>query len=96
MSETQFGLMQGQERSHWIRLRTLILLRWVALAGQITAILVAQYIYKLQLELVLCFAAVGVAILGNLIVTLMFPENKRLSEFENFLLVLFDLLQLSF
>ena len=96
MSETQFGLMQGQERSHWIRLRTLILLRWVALAGQITAILVAQYIYKLQLELVLCFAAVGVAILGNLIVTLMFPENKRLSEFENFLMVLFDLLQLSF
>ena len=96
MSDTQFGLMQGQERSHWIRLRTLILLRWVAIAGQITAIIVAQYVYKLQLELGLCVLAVGVAVLGNLVVTLMYPENKRLSEFENFLMVLFDLLQLAF
>jgi two-component system sensor histidine kinase RegB len=96
MSDTQFGLMQGQERSHWIRLRTLILLRWVAIAGQITAIIVAQYVYKLQLELGLSVLAGGVAVVGNLDVTLMYPENKRLSEFENFLMVLFDLLQLAF
>ena len=96
MSETQFGLMHGQERSHWIRLRTLILLRWVAIAGQIIAILVAQYMYNLQLVLPLCFLAVGIAVTGNLVATLMFPENKRLSEFENFLMVLFDLMQLAF
>ena len=71
MSETQFGLMHGQERSHWIRLRTLILLRWVAIAGQIIAILVAQYMYNLQLVLPLCFLAVGIAVTGNLVATLM-------------------------
>ncbi len=95
MSESYIGLMSGQERSHWIRLRTLILLRWVAIGGQITAITVAQGMYNLQLDLGLCYFAVGVSVVGNLVAMFVFPENKRLSEFENFLTVLFDLLQLS-
>lgn len=96
MSETQFGLMQGQERSHWIRLRTLIVLRWVAIAGQVIAITVAQQLYNLQLELGLCILAIGISVVSNLLAIFVFPENKRLSEFENFLMVLFDLLQLGF
>ncbi|MGR3761291.1 sensor histidine kinase RegB [Roseobacteraceae bacterium NS-SX3] len=96
MSESNIGLMSGQERSHWIRLRTLILLRWVAIFGQISAITVAQHLYNLRLELPLCYLAIGVSVAGNLIAIFVFPENKRLSEFENFLMVLFDLLQLAF
>ncbi|KPD14351.1 sensor histidine kinase RegB [Phaeobacter sp. 11ANDIMAR09] len=96
MSDTQFGLMQGEDRSHWIRLRTLIMLRWVAIAGQLVAITVAQSLYNLQLELGLCILAVGVSVISNLLAIFVFPENKRLSEFENFLMVLFDLLQLGF
>ncbi|OIQ41906.1 MAG: two-component sensor histidine kinase [Roseobacter sp. MedPE-SW] len=96
MRDTEFGLMQGEERSHWIRLRTLIVLRWVAIAGQLIAITVAQMLYNLQLELGLCLLAVGVSVISNLLAIFVFPENKRLSEFENFLMVLFDLLQLGF
>ncbi|AZV80088.1 sensor histidine kinase [Parasedimentitalea marina] len=96
MTETNIGLMSGQERSHWIRLRTLILLRWIAIGGQISAIAVAQGFYNLQLNLGLCYFAIGVSIVGNLVAMFVFPENKRLSEFENFLTVLFDLMQLSF
>ncbi|MFS4581660.1 sensor histidine kinase RegB [Phaeobacter sp. C3_T13_0] len=96
MSATNIDLLSGQERSHWIRLRTLILLRWVAIFGQISAITVAQQLYNLQLELVLCYIAIGISVLGNLIAIILFPQNKRLSEFENFLMVLFDLLQLNF
>lgn len=96
MSDTQFGLMQGQERSHWIRLRTLIVLRWFAIAGQVIALTVAVKLYNLQLELGLCFLAIGVSVVSNLLAIFVFPENKRLSEFENFLMVLFDLLQLGF
>lgn len=96
MTETDIGLMSGQGRSHWIRLRTLILLRWVAIGGQVTAIAVAQGLYNLQLNLGLCYFAIGVSVAGNLVARSIFPENKRLSEFENFLTVLFDLLQLSF
>jgi two-component system sensor histidine kinase RegB len=96
MTESNIGLLRGEQRNNWIRLRTLILLRWVAICGQITAITVAQQLYNLQLELGLCYIAVGISIVGNLIAIFVFPENKRLSEFENFLMVLFDLLQLAF
>ncbi|MDX2483470.1 MAG: ActS/PrrB/RegB family redox-sensitive histidine kinase [Pseudodonghicola sp.] len=96
MPESNVGIWRGQERSSWIRLRTLILLRWVAIAGQIGAITAAQRMYHLQLELVLCYLAIGISIVVNISAMFLFPENKRLSEFENFLMVLYDLLQLAF
>ena len=96
MPEANSALLHGQERSNWIRLRTLILLRWVAIAGQLAAITVAQRMYSLQLEVGLCYLAIGVSVTGNLIAIFVFPENKRLTEPENFLMVLFDLLQLAF
>jgi len=42
MTEHDVNLFSDQRRSNWIRLRTLILLRWVAIAGQLTAILIAK------------------------------------------------------
>ena len=96
MPESNSALLYGQERSNWIRLRTLILLRWVAIAGQLAAITVAQRMYNLQLEVGLCYLAIGVSVTGNLVAIFVFPENKRLTEPENFLMVLFDLLQLAF
>ena len=95
MTDSNTSLWRGQERSSWIRLRTLILLRWVAIIGQLTAITVAQQVYHVQLELGLCYLAIGISVMGNLTAMLLFPQNKRLTEFENFLMVLFDLLQLA-
>tara|TARA_R110002049_G_scaffold117332_1_gene270416 strand:- start:26463 stop:27788 length:1326 start_codon:yes stop_codon:yes gene_type:complete len=74
----------------------MILLRWVAIIGQLTAVTVAQIIYGLQLEFSLCYLAIGASVVGNLLAVFIFPENKRLSEVENLSMVLFDLLQLSF
>ena len=74
----------------------MIFLRWVAIVGQLTAILVGQYVYGLQLELGLCYFAVGLSVIGNLVAAFVFPENKRLSERENLSMVMFDLLQLGF
>ncbi len=96
MNATEQVLPWQEERSSFIRLRTMILLRWVAIVGQIAALLVAQSIYDLQLPLGLCYLAVGISVLGNLVASLIFPETKRLSEAENFLMVMFDLLQLCF
>ncbi|WP_037314788.1 sensor histidine kinase RegB [Ruegeria halocynthiae] len=95
MAISNITLWRGQERSSWIRLRTLILLRWVAIFGQITAITVAQQTYDVRLDVTLCYLAIGVSVMGNLTAILLFPRSKRLSEFENFLMVLFDLLQLT-
>ncbi len=96
MNDLNFDFMLGRERSSWIRLRTLILLRWVAIVGQVTALTVAVWMYHLQLEVALCVLAVGASVVANLIAIFAFPENKRLSEHENFLMVTFDLLQLGF
>ncbi len=96
MTGNELEFLGEQRRSHWIRLRTMIVLRWFAIIGQLTAITVAQQLYNLQLELGLCYLAVGVSVVGNLVAIFVFPENKRLSETENLLMVLFDLLQLCF
>lgn len=95
MAETKFTVLQGRERGNWIKLRTITLLRWAAIAGQLTAILVAQKLLGLDLELSLCLLVISVSVVGNLIAMFIFPENKRLSESENLMMVLFDLIQLS-
>ena len=96
MPDSNSALFPGRERSNWIRLRTLILLRWVAIVGQLAAITVADRMYNLQIEFGLGYLAIGVSVTGNIIAIFVFPENKRLTEPENFMMVLFDLLQLSF
>ncbi|MEM8731634.1 MAG: ActS/PrrB/RegB family redox-sensitive histidine kinase [Pseudomonadota bacterium] len=95
MAQTGVNLRLGPQRGNWIRLRTLILLRWVAIVGQVTAITVAERTYGLTLDLGLCFLVIGISVIGNLIAMFIYPENKRLTETENFLMVLFDLVQLS-
>lgn len=91
-----FGLLSRDTRSDWVRLRTLILLRWMAITGQIAAILVADHVYGLELPVGLCYMAVGASVIANLISIFVYPENKRLSELEAMLTLLFDLSQLSF
>ncbi|MDR9484686.1 MAG: ActS/PrrB/RegB family redox-sensitive histidine kinase [Sediminimonas sp.] len=94
MTNTDLSVLKGRQRGNWIRLRTIILLRWVAIVGQLAALVVSQQIYRLDLPMGACLMVVGVAVIGNLLSLFIFPENKRLSETENLLMVLFDLLQL--
>lgn len=82
------------DSDHWIRLRTLVLLRWWAILGQGAALIVAQRLYDLDLEMGLCFLTIGVSVITNVVASFVFPENRRLSERETRLVVLFDMLQL--
>ncbi|WP_138466853.1 sensor histidine kinase RegB [Poseidonocella sp. HB161398] len=83
-------------RIHWIRLRTLVVLRWITVVGQLAAITIVDRYFHVELELGLCYLAVGAAIIANLLAILVFPENKRLSESEVVTMLLFDISQLSF
>ena len=94
MTQQDLAPFANLQRSNWIRLRTLILIRWVAIIGQLTALTVSQRVLGLQLEIGLCYLAVGLSVIGNLIAIFVFPENKRLNERENLAMVMFDLLQL--
>ena len=84
------------ERSDWLRLQTLVLLRWMAIFGQVIAIAVATRVYHITLPIGLCFLAIGAAIIANLVLIAIFPPNKRLNETEAMLTLVFDLSQLSF
>lgn len=96
MSNTRFALLSSSTRSDWVRLRTLIVLRWMAIGGQLAAITAADQIYGIILPLGLCYMAVGASVIANLVSGFVYPENKRLSEAEAMLTLLFDLSQLSF
>ncbi len=94
MTDTASGLFKARNRGNWIRLRTLVLLRWWAIVGQASALIIADRVYHLDLEMGLCFLVIGVSVASNLVAAFVFAENKRLSEQDTFLVVLFDMLQL--
>ena len=87
---------EDRERSNWVKLRTLLRLRWVAIVGQSAAMLVAVQIYNLQFATGYAVTAIGMAILANLYFGAVYPETKRLSETEAFSMLIIDISQLAF
>ena len=49
MSQSRTGYIDQNARSNWMRLRTLVTVRWVAITGQILALAVGQELYGLRL-----------------------------------------------
>lgn len=81
-------------RSGWVRIGTLVLLRWVAVIGQLGAIIAAERFYFIDLPLGACLAVVGAAVALNLVSILVFPSATRLSETGTMLMLLFDIGQI--
>ena len=96
MIEEPLNLFSSSARSKWLRLRTLILLRWLAIAGQLGAIIVADRVLEIDLRLDLCATALGLSVAFNIVTTVVLPANNRLSELSAVLTLMFDLLQLAF
>ena len=67
MTQANIRPLDGRTRASWIRLRTMILLRWFAIAGQLTAVTVAQWALGLQLAFGLCYLTIGASVVGNLV-----------------------------
>ncbi|MDE0783806.1 MAG: ActS/PrrB/RegB family redox-sensitive histidine kinase, partial [Planktomarina sp.] len=95
MTQTGIGYIDQNARSNWIRLRTLAMVRWFAITGQVSALVVGQQYFGLQLALIPCAVVIGMSILTNVIAVVVFPGSRRLSEAETVLTLLFDTLQLS-
>lgn len=95
MTDAATTLIGQHDRGGWVRLRTLILLRWLALAGQLATLTVAALYLDLMLNIGLCLMAIGASVVANLMAMVVYPENKRLSDWETMLTLLFDISQLS-
>lgn len=96
MVNASLGLTPEHQPGGVVRLRTLIILRWLAVAGQTAAIIVASFYLELQIELGLCVMAIGASVVTNLVAIFVYPENRRLPEREVLVTLLFDLSQLAF
>lgn len=94
MSDNSVHFFNPDARSEWVRLRTLILLRWMAVIGQAAAVLVAVYFLALDISIITCFAIIATSVFANIIAITQYPENKRLSDKEAMFTLLFDLAQL--
>ncbi len=91
---TEPDIFHDHNRSDWVRLRTLVILRWFAIAGQIVAVMVALWVYRLQIETGLVALTIGASIIANLVSSFVYPQSRRLSEREASLMLIFDILQL--
>ncbi len=83
-------------RGEWVRLRTLINLRWIAIAGQLLAVLTAVYGFGIRLHLDLCLTAIFVSAAMNLGALIVYPASTRLQHRQALLTLIFDLGQLAF
>ena len=94
MQSSEFRMFNEEQRSNWVRLRTLVTLRWFAVAGQSAAVIVATQVYGLQIQVGFAALVITAAVVANLLSMNLYRENKRLSETQATLWLVFDLMQL--
>lgn len=86
----------GARRGGRMRLRTLVLIRWVAIVGQAFTILFVKHGLGFDLPQGMLLSAVVLSALVNLPLSVRWPRTTRLSERGAALLLAYDVLQLSF
>ncbi|KQZ19298.1 ATPase [Mesorhizobium sp. Root552] len=83
------------QQSNRLRLNTLIRLRWLAIFGQSTAVLVVAYWLEFPLPVGLCFALIAGSAWMNLWLAFRYPAAHRLKPLAAMGILTFDSLQLA-
>ncbi|MDX0562653.1 ActS/PrrB/RegB family redox-sensitive histidine kinase [Sinorhizobium medicae] len=78
-----------------LRLQTLVRLRWLAVGGQLLAVIVTALWLQFPLPIVPCSVLIACLALVNVILTLRFPPTQRLTPPAAFALLGLDLTQLT-
>jgi len=94
MDMSDIEMFQDRSRSNWVRVSTLVMLRWIAVLGQLTAVLIAKLVLTLHFELGLVILTIAASVVANLLSARLLPGHRRLSEREAALMLAFDLMQL--
>jgi two-component system sensor histidine kinase RegB len=82
--------------SRTLRLETLIRLRWMAVVGQLTAVLTVHSILGFPLPLTQCLAAIAVSAFVNVTLRLRYPPTERVEPARAAAFLTFDIVQLAF
>ena len=89
-----FGLSHHHPRRN-VRLDTLVRLRWLAIIGQTTAVLVVYYGFDFELPIYACLAAIVLAAWLNVALRLRFHMTQRLEPDRAAWLLAFDIAELA-
>ena len=89
------GIGDWAQSRRRLRLRTLVVLRWVALAAQLATVLFVHFGLGFDLPLVACLAVIFVSAWANLSVTLAWPGSRLAGRREAVVQLGLDLLQLA-
>lgn len=78
-----------------LRLETLVKIRWLAVFGQIVAVLVVWFALEFEFPQALCFVLIAVSALLNAMLSIRYPANHRISQRATTVLLTFDIVQLA-
>ena len=78
-----------------LRRHTLVALRWGAVTGQILALIIVSQILGFAYPLLACGLAVLASVIVNIVVTFKLPLDRRVSDFEAYMQLGFDIWQLA-
>jgi two-component system sensor histidine kinase RegB len=81
--------------SRSLRLDTLVRLRWLAVGGQLLAVLFVDVILRFPMPTVRCVLLIALSAALNLALRARYPSNLRLRQWAAFGLLCYDVLQLS-
>ena len=87
-------VMQG-DPSGQVRLQTLVILRWLAIAGQLAAVLIVHFILGFPLPLGACLAVIAASAWLNVFLTLRYRSSMRLPDWQAAIYLAIDLAQLA-
>lgn len=77
-----------------LRLRTLVMLRWLAVGGQTVTILIVHFLAGFELPIGFCLGLIAMSALVNTWLTLAVPPQKFARDWEAFAQLGFDVLQM--
>ena len=78
-----------------LRLQTLVLLRWLAVGGQLAAVLFTHFALGFELPLAFCLGAIAASAWLNIFLTVRYPAPRRLGEREAAAYLAYDIFQLA-
>ncbi len=78
-----------------LRRYTLVLLRWGAIGGQILALFIVSQLLQFPYPVLACTFVIGASVLVNLMITILLPLDRRVSDREALFQLGFDILQLA-
>src|SRR5215472_17689947 len=90
-----FGLPRTHERPRNVRLDTLIRLRWLAVCGQLAAVLVVHFGLEFEVPIWPCLAVIALAALLNVALRVSFHQTQWLEPDRAAWLLTFDIAELA-